>query len=260
MGYTDDIPTGYAIAYTVSNQPNWFHVLIRPQGTVLDWGKLRWCQFYADPPNGCYDLELLTLHEVGHVQGLGHANEDDVTDWTDTIMHAYPKSKAKAGWNAHAFGRCDVARLQIVYRALTPSTPYSSCLALPSELTFSAGATRIESGNSVTFTARLNVADDAQYSRLAGQPASERTIRLQRRPPGGTTWTTIVDMTASAANDGVYFKTLTLTATYDWRVLFPDTSEGLESSTSSLIRVTVYPSCQMAYVSGMRIVPEYPIC
>ncbi|MEP7158743.1 MAG: hypothetical protein ABI797_04905 [Chloroflexota bacterium] len=260
VGYTDDIPTGYAIAYTVSNQPNWFHVLIRPQGTVLDWGTLRWCQFYADPPSGCYDAELITLHEFGHVQGLGHVDEADVTNWTDTIMHAAPKSRAKAGWNAHAFGRCDVARLQIVYRALTPSTAYSSCLALPSELTLSVNATSVESGNSVTFTARLKVADDATYTRLAGQPASERTIRLQRRSPGGTTWTTIADMNASAATDGMYVKTLTLTATYDWRVLFPDSSEGLESSTSSGLRVTVNPNCQMAYVSEMRIAPEYAIC
>jgi hypothetical protein len=112
----------------------------------------------------------------------------------------------------------------------------------------------------VTFTARLKVSDEAVYSNLAGQPASDRKVKLQRRAPGGSSWSTIADMNPAASTEGMYVKTLTLTATYDWRVLFPDTAEGLESSTSSLIRVTVHPSCQVAYVSGMRIEPAYAIC
>jgi hypothetical protein len=259
VGYTSDIPSAYAIAYTVATQPDSFRIRLRPHGYMLDWGALRWCQFYDDPPTGCYDLEMVTLHEMGHVQSLDHPDEADVATWTDTVMHEYPKTKARTGWNQHEYGSCDVARLQIRYRPLTPSTPYSTCLNLPSELTLGASATQMESGNSVTFTARLTVDDAAIYPNLAGQPASGRTIKLQRRAPGGTSWSTVADMNPGA-NEGVYGKSLTLTATYDWRVLFPDGAEGLQTSTSSLVKVTVYPSCQMANVSGMLIEPQYPIC
>lgn len=259
FSYTTGVPSGYAIAYTVSSQPDSFRIRLRPHGSVLDWGTLRWCQFYDDPPNGCYDLEMVTLHEIGHVQSLGHPDEADVTTWTDTLMHGYPKVKARAGWNQHEYGSCDVARLQIRYRPLTASTPYSACLDLPSELTLGAGATRIESGNSLTFTARLKVDDAAIYPNLAGQPASGRKIKLQRRAPGGTSWSTVTDM-SPGANEGVYVKTLSLAATYDWRVLFPDSVEGLESSTSGWVRVTVYPTCKTANGTRMFIDRQYPIC
>ena len=31
----------------------WF----REQGHEFDWGSLKWCQTYDDPPNGCFDAE-----------------------------------------------------------------------------------------------------------------------------------------------------------------------------------------------------------
>lgn len=260
IGYTNDIPGTYAIAYTVANQPDWFRVRLRPHGYVLDWGTLRWCQFYEDPSSGCYDAEMITLHEFGHVQSLGHVAEADVTDWTDTLMHVASKTKAKAGWNQHVYGICDVARLQIRYRPLTPSTDYSSCLPLPSELSLSATDTSVDQGDSVTFTARLEVADEAIYPNLAGQPASGRVVKIQRRLPGATSWTTVADMTPSTSTEGAYVKTLTVNATYDWRALFPDTAEGLESSSSSVLRVTASEPCQMASSAGVLIVPQYPIC
>lgn len=260
IGYSTAIPSTYAIAYTVANQPSWFHVRLRPQGYVMDWGTLRWCQFYADPPAGCYDAELITLHELGHVQTLDHPGEAGVTNWLDTIMHAAPKSKAKAGWNAHAYGPCDVARLQIVYRALTSSTPYSACLALPTELSISASASSVASGSNVSLTARLKVADGAIYPNLVGQPASGRTVKLQRRAPGGSSWTTVADMTPLADDTGRYVRTLTMSSTYDWRALFPAPDEGLSGSSSSALRVSTYAPCQPLGSSGLRTSPLYVIC
>src|SRR3954470_12032603 len=46
ISYTGDIPTSYAIGYTITYIPSYFTMRIRPQGYVLDWGTLRWCQFY----------------------------------------------------------------------------------------------------------------------------------------------------------------------------------------------------------------------
>src|SRR5690242_7303707 len=127
IGYTGDVPTTWAIGYTVGNIPNSFTMRLRPQGYPLDWGTLRWCQAYDTPPSGCYDAEMIALHEFGHVQTLDHPDDADVTNWTDTVMHWAPKTKAKAGWNQHEFGPCDVARLQIRYEPLTSSTRISTC-------------------------------------------------------------------------------------------------------------------------------------
>src|SRR5690242_13526217 len=38
IGYSADIPTTYAIGYTVSYIPNFFTMRLRPQGYALDWG------------------------------------------------------------------------------------------------------------------------------------------------------------------------------------------------------------------------------
>jgi hypothetical protein len=259
IGYTADLPTTYAIGYAVRNVPDSFNIRLRPQGYMLDWGKLRWCQFYDSPPTGCYDAEMITLHEFGHIQTLGHANESDVTDWLDTIMHAAPKTKAKAGWNAHAFGRCDVARLQIRYRPLTPSTRYSTCLSMPTQLSIGASATSVASGANVAFTARLKVADDAVYPKLAGEPLDGRTVILQRRAPGASSWATVATMNAQYDDAGRYVKTVSVSATYDWRAKFATPSaEGLTGSTSSAARVTAGASCPSSGKSMLE--PAYETC
>ena len=43
LAYTDDLPTNWAIGYTVRNIPYSFTIRMRPHGTQLDWGTLRWC-------------------------------------------------------------------------------------------------------------------------------------------------------------------------------------------------------------------------
>jgi hypothetical protein len=241
IGYTADIPTTWAIGYTIGNAPAAFNMRLRPQGYPLDWGTLRWCQFYDSPPTGCYDAEMIALHELGHAQTLDHADETNVTDWTDTVMHAAPKTKAKAGWNAHEFGRCDVARLQIRYQPLDSTTPYSTCLDLNTQLSLSASASSAGYNSTITLTARLKVADDAIYPTLASDPLSARKVTLQQRAVGGASWTTVGAMSLLDYN-GRYVKTITVTDTYDYRAVFATPgNEGLEGSTSLVVRVTVYP-------------------
>ena len=237
VGYTADIPSTYAIGYAVRNVPTSFTVRLRPHGYVLDWGTLRWCQFYDSPPNGCYDAEMVTLHEFGHVQTLGHVDESQV-EWLDSVMHAAVHSKAKTGWNMHAFGRCDVARLQIRYEALTTSTPYSTCLSLPTELALGVSDTSPPYNTNVTFSASLRVSPDAPYARLASDPLSGRSVVLQRRAPGTTSWSSFVEM-VPLDDGGEYVRTVRIAATYDWRALFvAPQSEGLHDSVSGALRVT----------------------
>ena len=258
IAYTGKIPTTWAIGYTVRNIPANFTMRIRPQGYPLDWGNLRWCQFYDSPPTGCYDAEMIVLHEFGHAQTLDHPDDADVTNWTDTIMHWAPKTRAKAGWNMHAFGRCDVARLQIRYEPLTNSTPYSTCLDLDTDLSLSASITSVGSGGSVTFAAKLTVAAEVNWPTLASNPLAGRSVVIQRRASGSSTWTTIGSM-AAADDNGRYAKTLTVNDTYDYRASFSaPNSEGLEGATSPLVRVTVKTGSSEC--TGMKLMTRFYSC
>src|SRR4051812_2834451 len=54
------------------NAPTGFGLWFRENGHRFDWGTLRWCQLYDAFPNGCYDVENITLDELGHVEILDH--------------------------------------------------------------------------------------------------------------------------------------------------------------------------------------------
>jgi len=260
IAYTGDMPTDWAIGYTTRNIPDSFTMRLRPQGYPLDWGTLRWCQAYASPPNGCYDAEMIALHEFGHAQTLGHADEGDVTAWTDTVMHAAPKTKAKAGWNAHEFGRCDVARLQIRYGPLKASTPYSTCLDLDTQLSLSASASSVGYNGSLTLTAKLKVDPNTPWSNIASEPLDGRKVTLQRRSPSASSWSNFGSMSAYSDGTGRYALSTTVTSTYDWRAVFSSPSGGgLEGSASPVVRVTVSYSCSSTTYLGL-LEPTYQTC
>ena len=84
-------------------------------GHRFDWGTLRWCEL-SGGPDGCYQVRNVMLDELGHVLVLDHhENFGDDRDYDDAVVQTYSRTKPKAGWNAHAFGRCDVATLQQQY-------------------------------------------------------------------------------------------------------------------------------------------------
>lgn len=260
IAYTSNLPTNWAIGYTIASAPDSFNVRIRPQGTVLDWGKLHWCEFYSSPPRGCYAMEMVALHEFGHVQTLEHPDETDVDHFKDTVMHATVHARPKVGWNMDEFGRCDVARLQIRYQALDSGTPYSTCLDLPSTLTINASDYGpVPYLGQVTLTARLSVSDDAPYARLAGQPADGRAIGLERRAPGGT-WEDAGSLASLDDGTGRYRRTISVTGTYYWRALFTDpTGEGLNGTTSAVLLISLDVPCLQSVAVGLpRLHP--PVC
>lgn len=241
IGYTEDMASG-AIGYAVRYVPDSFRVRLRPHGYVFDWGTLRWCQFYDDPPAGCYDAEMVTLHELGHVQTLGHIDEspEPADAWTDSVMHAAVKSKSKAGWNMHEWGRCDVARLQIRYQPLDTTTPLSTCLSLPTTAGLGSSSTTVAYGAIVTFTATLSISADAQYPKLAGARLSGRTVELQRRATANDSWSTYANMRPLTDGTGRYTYSVRIYSDFDWRARFiaPD-SEGLTNSSAAVVRVRI---------------------
>jgi len=216
----------------------WF----RPHLWVFDWGTLRWCQAQLAFTDGCYDVENVTLDELGHIEVLGHhVNFDDASDFTDAVVQASARARPRSGWNQHAFGICDVARLQLEYERQTASDLVSSCLSLATAATMTASPTSAYLGTNVAFSATLKITTDVTSNRaMSADPLSHRTLLLQRRAPGATSWTTVTTMTASASTEGLYNALWSPTATYDWRVLFvTPANEGVVGAASGVIRVTV---------------------
>jgi hypothetical protein len=228
------------------NPPTGFGLWFRENGHRFDWGTLRWCQLYDPFPNGCYDVENITLDELGHVEVLDHhANYPDGSDFLDSVVQTVSHAKPGVGWNAHAFGRCDVAQLQRQYD-VTTTTRISTCLdAIPTMLSFSASAGSVAWDGSVRLTARLRIQDDPTVTfRLRGNDLDGRTVVLQRRPPGGT-WVDAQVLTATGT-PGTYAANLRLRSTTEFRAVFrkPD-DEPLLAVTSSTVRVTVTGGCSL---------------
>lgn len=227
--FTRTVPTGFTM---------WF----REHGRVFDWGTLRWCQMMASPTNGCYDAETVALDEFGHVEVLNHhVNFSDERDYTDAVVQTYSRTRAKTGWDMHVYGPCDTATLQMKYDLPTLSSLYSRCLDLVTVLTLSISDTSVAYGGLVDFTAYLKVATNTAYGRLSANPIGARTVRLQRRAIGSTTWANLVTL-AQSSTAGTYVASLRLFSTADFRVVFATPSnEGVRGDTSPIVRITVAP-------------------
>lgn len=248
-------PIGYGIGATCGvnglacftrTVPDGFTMWFREQGHVFDWGTMKWCQAYSVAPNGCYDAQTIALDEFGHVEGLNHhVNYADDSDYGDANVQTYSRTKPATGWNAHVFGRCDIATLQMLYDVQTWTAKYSTCLDLATTLTIAASPTGILSGGSTTLTATLKVASDASYGRLAGNPVAGRTVTLQRRTPGTTAWIAVGTMPAGSTS-GTYVLTQRPISDTDYRAVFGTPStEGINGSASPAVRVYV-SSCTAA--------------
>lgn len=249
---------GYGVGATCSprgiacfsrNAPTSFSMWMREQGHKFDWGSLRWCQAYATWPNGCYDVENIMLDEFGHVEILDHhSNWLSQADYTDAVVQEKSRTKPNRGWNAHAFGRCDVASLQLQYDMQNWGAKYSTCLDLTTTLALTASPTAIASGDTTTLTATLKIADVSSYVRLALNPIALRTVTLQRRPAGTTVWANI-GMMGYGSTSGTYTKAVSLTSTTEFRAVFAKPpGEGLRAATSPIVTVDVgqwwFPTAQ----------------
>ncbi len=234
----------------------WF----RPHGWPFDWGNLRWCQGLSTPANGCYDAENVALDEFGHIEMLGHhVNNADESDFVDSVVQFAARSRPKVGWNEHVFGRCDVARLQLEYALSSSADKVSTCLSLGTSLSIVAGATTIGTGSSVRVTGNLKVGTSSSAKLLSGDPLSNRSIALQRKLPGATTWATVGALSPNTSA-GSYGLTITPPQTYDYRLLFATPSgEGLLASSSSTVRITVNDCAPAAGAAPNMPVKDMPL-
>jgi hypothetical protein len=237
--YGTDVPCGVnGLACLRRNPPDWFGVWLRENGHRFDWGTLRWCE-QSGGKDGCYQVENVVLDELGHVLVLDHhENYGDDRDYDDAVVQVYSRTKPQAGWNAHAFGRCDVATLQQQYDVATATALYSTCLDVPTELTLSASHTSIPAGLTVTFTASLG--SDGK-GKLSNNAISGRTVVIQQRLAPG--WSDLATMDAGAAG-GTYTEVVIVPVDRDYRAVFrKPANEGLLASTSAAVSISVTPRC-----------------
>jgi hypothetical protein len=220
--------------------PTGFTMWLREHGRVFDWGTLRWCQMQASPTNGCYDAETIALDEFGHIQVLDHhVNYSDDRDYSDAVVQTFSRTRPSTGWNMHAYGKCDTAALQIKYDVTNLSSLYSNCLDIVTGLSIAADDTSVSYGTPVDFRSILKAATNTSYGRLSANPVGGRTIRLQRKAVGSSTWSNVTTLT-SVSPTGTYVGTVWMYQTADYRTVFSTpTNEGLRGDTSPTVRVTV---------------------
>ena len=220
--------------------PTGFTMWLREHGRVFDWGTLRWCQMQASPTNGCYDAQTIALDEFGHIQILDHhVNYSDGRDYTEAVVQTFSRTRPAAGWNMHTYGICDTATLQIKYDVTTLSSLYSKCLDVVTVLSLAADDTSVGYGASIDFTSVLKVATNTSLGRLSANPIGARTIRIQRRAIGSSTWANVATL-ASTSPTGTYVGSIYVYTTADYRSVFSTpTNEGLHGDTSPTVRVTV---------------------
>jgi hypothetical protein len=236
VSYGPDNPCGVNGLACFRRDPagSYWHLWLRENGHRYDWGTLSWCEMTGSP-YGCFQAETITLDELGHVAGLDHhANLPDDSDYLDAVVQAYSHARPQVGWNASAFGRCDVATLQQTYDVATWLTPYSTCLDVPTALTLAAAPSAVSTGAAATFTATLR--SDGS-GRLAGNPMAGRLVVLQQR--SGSGWADLVAM-AAGVSVGTYTAAFAPKGTQDFRAIFrKPATEGVRGATSGVTTITV---------------------
>lgn len=244
--YTAIFPAGPCadgIACATWSWPDTWQVRIRAHGFPFRWGTLRWCQL--DPSDGCFDVERVILHELGHIIGLGHPESEG---WSlpvrETVMQHITPARPAPGSAMHAFGPCDVATLQERFDLPTPSGLVSTCNDPETELALSVDPSPDPRTGTLTFRASLRIADDVRWGRLAGNRLAGRQVELQRRPLDDPAARWAVFWMREETTAGRYSLALVPDRAAEYRaVLRRDPEDGIRPATSERIVITGPGGC-----------------
>ncbi len=242
VAYTGTLPgfcSSQAIACARRSMPTYWGVWIRPYGTDLPWGTLRWCQ-KTSSSSSCFDLRRVMLHELGHIVGLDHPSSGGFTlASADSVMQGITPARPAAGASRHAFGRCDVATLQELYDTPDNKTDISTCNDVATTVTLSTGASSVARGASVKLTAVLRVDSRSAYRQLSGNWLNGRSLKLKYRRAGSAdAWKTA--WMRPTYQQGRYVLTIAPVASWEFKAVFPKPDdEGLRYSRSVVKKVKV---------------------
>ena len=169
----------------------WF----REQGHVFDWGTLKWCQAYD---HAAERLLRRREHRARRVRSCrGPRPSRQLRQRLGLRRRRRPDLLADEAAAPAGTSTSSGAATSPGSRSSTTSSwhrhKYSTCLDLSTVLTIAASSTQIVVGGSTTLTATLKVVDSDAYGRLGGNAVSGRTVTLQRRAVGTTTWISVGD-------------------------------------------------------------------
>ncbi|GEM_PF-1883069 len=247
--YTTIFPAGPCadgIACATWSWPDTWQIRIRAHGFPFRWGTLRWCQ--VDPSDGCFDVERVILHELGHIIGLGHPESEG---WSlpvrETVMQHITPARPAPGSAMHAFGPCDVATLQERFDLPTAAGLVSTCNDPETELALTVDEVPDARTGTLTFRASLRIVEDARWGRLAGNRLAGRQVELQRRPLDDPAARWSVFWMREEPTAGRYSLALVPDRTAEYRaVLRRDPEDGIRPVTSDRVVVRGPDGCVAA--------------
>ena len=213
-------------------------------GSPHDWQK--YCQYRGTPPQGyregCFDVSHVTLRAMGFVYGLHRWDVDQYGKFGPgariTVMSAWALRRGVPGFQRIDFGRCDVARLQLLYDVFSPRSLYSTCLdRQATQLELGADDQSVGYRDPVHFRAKLKL-DVTEPEVFVGNLVSGRRVVLQRSTDGFATFDSRV---MEPQPGGLYTLTVRPAESASYRAVFQPIGEGLAGDTSDVVEVFVAP-------------------
>lgn len=210
-----------------------------------------WCDLTLQ--TGCPDAGRAAIHEIGHAGGFLDHNTSSI--WTDTRMQisTFPFN-ATSTWNTRTLGRCDEARLQMMYDVDSTGGSYGDCFdhvpnagagGMKTTLTSGPASTTACSGDTVTISGRLQIYAGG-YGALDSNALTNRVISITRN---GAAWSTAVATSASGNNwSKAISASVAVTTTYTYVAQFDRNANstslrsGLASSATTSFSITWLPS------------------
>jgi hypothetical protein len=211
---------------------------------------------YADdgyPTSTCFSVLRVVAHESTH-NTLVRAHYDRGAD-DETIMQSNTPTPngSPAYWNRKSFLPCDLAAAQLEYGPADAAGRYADCFSvvpgdgakgLNAALTVTSGTSYSRCWNtSATISGRLALAASAAYEDMRNWPLSGRTVRIDRRAVGTTTWTTgSASATATGSGGSNWKVTLTTSSagSYEYRATFFTSSSEPAVNSSNAVTWSVH--------------------
>jgi hypothetical protein len=247
-GRPDECPVGggweACAAYDGANNNNHWDLIAFNNGS-------EWCQ-ETGFNSGCNDIPRAALHELGHMAGMargkdGNTHNDSGEDWT-VVQTGHAPTYGNSGWNTHHMQPCDVLGLALAYDVYTFPGGYPDCAhhipnnldgLLKTKVAKTTGDAFACPGDPVTFAGTAQIETDAtNYRELSANPLWGRSIVIQRRSAGTSTWSTYATVLAQANGTGTWSKSVTATSgSYEFRGRFAGEA-GLHDDNSGFVTIT----------------------
>lgn len=196
----------------------------------------------------CFSALRAVAHEATHVTLTRNHYDAGADD--ETIMQSStptPNGSPK-NWNRKSFLPCDAAAAQLEYGLADPAGKVADCFdvkpgdgakGLNSTLTLSTAASISRcSTQTATAAGRLALANAAAYEDLRDSPLAGRVVRIDRRPIGGSSWTTgVFSATATAGAGSNWSRAITTTTagSFQYRATFVTTAAETAVNTSNAV-------------------------